>query len=270
MVVSSKMTPNYVVFTKATTALWTAMPDSQKNSNTLYFVVDGANDDIGQLYLGKTLIATGSGVTASGLQNLADVNIDVNNLDADSILVYNPTTEKWEADSLANQIGNLIDVFNGHNKGLVPQPANSEAFAFLKADGSWEDPTTELKATIATLLGDDELQSIRDIAKEEVLGLVANAPEEFDTLKEIADWIQSQPELVDIADLESRLQELEKTIDGYTDEDEVEHLGLSAVVSGLQVVIAAHEEAIDEHADKILAIEERLRWQELYDSSEEN
>ena len=45
--------------------------------------------------------------------------------------------------------------------------------------------------TVNTLVGDDTNKSVRDIAVEEVAKVVSGAPEAFDTLKEIADWISS-------------------------------------------------------------------------------
>lgn len=43
--------------------------------------------------------------------------------------------------------------------------------------------------TLTTLLGDDNNTSVRAIAAEETAKIVANADENYDTLKEIADWI---------------------------------------------------------------------------------
>jgi hypothetical protein len=45
-------------------------------------------------------------------------------------------------------------------------------------------------ALIAKIVGEDTDKSARNIAKEEVAAVVASAPEAFDTLKEIADWIK--------------------------------------------------------------------------------
>ena len=51
------------------------------------------------------------------------------------------------------------------------------------------------QAKVDTLIGEDSNKSARAIAKEEadtaVAGVIANAPEAFDTLKEIANWIGS-------------------------------------------------------------------------------
>ena len=51
------------------------------------------------------------------------------------------------------------------------------------------DSTKGLVKKVNTLVGTDADKSVRAISAEEVAKVVANAPENFDTLKEIADWI---------------------------------------------------------------------------------
>ena len=53
---------------------------------------------------------------------------------------------------------------------------------------------TTVSGKVTTLIGNetgDDAKSARNIAAEEVAKVVAEAPASFDTLKEIADWIQS-------------------------------------------------------------------------------
>ena len=50
---------------------------------------------------------------------------------------------------------------------------------------------TAIDAKVTTLVGDDTDKSVRTISAEEVAKVVANAPQSFDTLKEIADWIEN-------------------------------------------------------------------------------
>lgn len=60
-----------------------------------------------------------------------------------------------------------------------------------KAEGSDLDA---VEAQIETLIGSvegDDAKSVRAISAEEVAKVVASAPEDFDTLKEIADWIEN-------------------------------------------------------------------------------
>lgn len=59
-----------------------------------------------------------------------------------------------------------------------------------KANGDTSAVADQLNALIGSVEGDDA-KSVREISAEEVAKIVANAPEAFDTLKEIADWIGS-------------------------------------------------------------------------------
>ena len=49
----------------------------------------------------------------------------------------------------------------------------------------------EVETKVSTLIGGDKDKSVRSVAAEEVAKVVANAPGDFDTLKEIADWIKT-------------------------------------------------------------------------------
>lgn len=66
--------------------------------------------------------------------------------------------------------------------------ANTQAIANEKTRA--ESAESELANNIAAIVGDDSGKTIRAIAKEEVALVVDSAPEAFDTLKEIAVWIQ--------------------------------------------------------------------------------
>ena len=77
--------------------------------------------------------------------------------------------------------------------------------------------TAQLKAVtdaIGTIQGDDTSLSMRNIAANEVAKVVANAPENFDTLKEIADWITSDN--TGAAGISNDVTELKGTVTGFT------------------------------------------------------
>ena len=63
------------------------------------------------------------------------------------------------------------------------------AITALKLDETYAKKEVETK--VSTLIGADTGKTIRSVAAEEVAKVVANAPENFDTLKEIADWIST-------------------------------------------------------------------------------
>lgn len=285
----------YVAFAKVTTILWNKMQDSDKLDNTLYFVVDGADDDIGQLYLGKTLIADGSGVTTLKLTELSDVHLKT--LRSKDILMYNLDTLEWENVSLSKEITDAISVFTGATveadgaPGLVPQAtATVDLTHYLRGDGQWADPTAELKTQIATLVGADEGKSAREIAQDEaskaVAKIVDNAPESFDTLKEIADWIGTHPDMKDITTMQTDVSQLKETVAKnvtdiktiqdtlYTETtglvDKVTKLdtannNLTVSIENLKSQVSTTVATIENHTKQISSLEERLTWQEVYE-----
>ena len=305
------MTPtSYVAFVKATEALWSKMESSQRLDNVLYFVVDGPDDSIGKLYLGNTLIADGNGITDVRVDNLLDVDIDA--INGGDVLMYNMSTSKWENVSLASQIGNLIKVFTPASEekngtvGLVPAPKAGEQDLYLKGDGSWANPTEAvvlkvetLKTSVDKLIGTDKGVSVRviatDVASKEasaaVAKLVANAPGSFDTLKEIADWIQEHPSTETFTALSNKVTSLNDLVNGNTEKgitglvsqvstlnstvstlnEDVTALKGKALtfttdIADLKSGLATVNTTLSKHSEKIASIESRLVWQELVEA----
>lgn len=69
------------------------------------------------------------------------------------------------------------------------------------------------ETNIATLVGDDVSKSAREIASEEVIKVVAGAPEAYDTLKEISDWISSHG--TDATSMNSAIKALQAILVGF-------------------------------------------------------
>ena len=307
------MTPtSYVAFVKATEALWSKMEPSQRLDNVLYFVVDGPDDSIGKLYLGNTLIADGNGITDVRVDNLLDVDIDA--INGGDVLMYNMSTSKWENVSLASQIGNLIKVFTPASEekngtvGLVPAPKAGEQDLYLKGDGSWANPTEAvvlkvetLKTSVDKLIGTDKGVSVRTIATDiaskaastAVANLVANAPEKFDTLKEIADWIQEHPSTATFTALSNKVTSLNDLVNGNTEKGitglvsqvstlnstvstlnkdvtslKGQALTFTTGIEDLKSGLATVNTTLSNHSEKIASIESRLVWQELYEAEQ--
>lgn len=305
------MTPtSYVAFVKATEALWNKMESSQRLDNVLYFVVDGPDDSIGKLYLGNTLIADGNGITDVRVDNLLDVDIDA--INGGDVLMYNMSTSKWENVSLASQIGNLIKVFTPASEssngtvGLVPAPQAGQQDLYLKGDGSWANPTEAvalevagLKTSVDTLIGTDKNVSVRVIATDiaskaastAVANLVANAPESFDTLKEIADWIEDHPSTETFVALSNKVTSLDDLVNGNAEKNitglvsqvstlnstvstlngdvtalKGKALTFTTDIADLKSGLARVNTTLKNHSDRIDSIESRLVWQELYEA----
>lgn len=294
---------SYVAFTKATEELWSKMDPSKRLDNTLYFVVDGADDDIGKLYLGNTLIADGNGLTSLALGDLSDVTYGL--MQHGDILMYDMADDKWKNTNFATELGNLIKVFEGATSakdglaGLVPQPvsANKDFDKYLKGDGTWSNPTEAVEASIlnlqgqvSTLIDEDKNRSVRSIATDiatKIAGeyynqILNNAPGTLDTLGEIAAWIETHPDLDDIVQLIQRVGTLESDVS--TLKPQVEglqtNLGkLAESVSGLQLnfetletnhsnlnaLVLQIQASVQGNTDDIADIYTRLSWQELYE-----
>ena len=80
-----------------------------------------------------------------------------------------------------------------------------------KGEKVWENKPdiATLQSAIDTLNGTGE-GSVRDIVADSVATIVANAPEDFDTLKEVADWISN--DTLGTADLLQRMTTAEEKI----------------------------------------------------------
>ena len=100
--------------------------------------------------------------------------------------------------SLINRVGVVEGDLNTAETGLKAR--------MTAAEGDIDD----LESLVSTLVGEDADKSARVIASEEVAKIVANADTDFDTLKEIADWILAHPDSV--ADLNSKILANENAI----------------------------------------------------------
>lgn len=286
---------NYVKFIRGTEASWKNIPNEQKSSDTLYFISD-TGSATGKLYLGAKLISNGALSSATSLSQLNDVLIKEGITDQ-SILVYNATEEKWENKSILDIFIGMSEVFKAADEendgaaGLVPAPVAGQQNLFLRGDATWADPISgvmteieELQTQLEVIIGEDLDKSMREVAAAEasaaVATIIAQAPEQFDTLKEIADWIQSNQGSVDVAGLTTRVSDLEEIIYGVEADEEnnvEEVLGLQTIVStlqtevsGLQNVVStlqedldAVESVVESHTTDITAIKEALRWQDI-------
>ena len=115
---------------------------------------------------------------------------------------------------------------------------------------------------------------MREIAQAEassaVATIIANAPEQFDTLKEIADWIQANQGSVDVAGLTTRVTNLEEVIYGVEADEETGTeavVGLQAIISTLQTDLDALETTVATHTEEITEIKEALRWQDIVEET---
>ena len=101
-------------------------------------------------------------------------------------------------------------------QGLVPTPLAGDQNKYLRGDGTWQNPTATLEGVVNNLIGSDTGKSIRTIAQEETARIVDNAPEAFDTLKEIAEYIAN--DTTNGAQMANDISDLKKSVNALPPE----------------------------------------------------
>ena len=169
----------YVKFIKGSLSAFNKL--SNKDNSTLYFITDNETGNL-SLYLGNTLISSGNiDPEELSLQDLLDVTLS-EELKSSNILTFNGTN--WENTSLEvlkswldlpeipGEMEGATESSDGLS-GLVPAPTSADRENFLSGDGKWTN--------IVPIISKEVKAELETITKD--------APEAFDTLKEIADWI---------------------------------------------------------------------------------
>lgn len=263
-------TGNYVKFLRGTPAAYEAL--TPKNEDTLYFVSE-READTGLLYLGDKLISG----SLNGTTTLGDLN-DVllsQGLEAGSLLYFDGM--RWVDKTLEDVFEIIIGEFVGAGQntngqsGLVPAPARGQQNMYLQGNATWSDPTakltpviTGLEEQLGTLIGNDPEKSARDIAADEVKKIVDNAPQAFDTLREIAEWIAEHGE--EASDLEGRIASLEGLVT-------TPKSGLLSRTAVIEVEITSINNSLKELGEKDASLQsdidilkqrlEALKWQDF-------
>lgn len=131
----------YVKFIKGTPSAYENL--AVKNNETLYFIVDPESPSKGKLYLGTTLISGGSDLELGDSLTLSDVQdiLISEELDHESLLVYDAETEKWVNKPIADVL---------ESSGVIAQTQVFEATV-----GEGEDHP----AAIARVVGEKEVNN---------------------------------------------------------------------------------------------------------------
>lgn len=159
-------------------------------------------------------------------------------------------------------------------KGLVPVPPAGSQNWMLTGDGQWTNPTPVIQQVInnnaSAWFGTDwdaqsgapaSSQTIRDIAANEVAKIVANAPASLDTLKEIADWIEDQP---DTSTFINRITYLEdRVLNGVAADPETGSPAVPSIVTQISTLNTNYN-SMD---TRVTNIENSLKWQDMSEDS---
>ena len=209
--------------------LGTRMTTAEGNIEALQTTVDGDEDNVGLVQkvaaleeavgnsdgnslgsrveaLEGTVDDTTSGVKANAA-NISALQTAVNTINNTTI----PTLvnkDDVNPGAVASTGGAHVDVTVTQEAGKIVAVSVAEDF------DSITDAISGLDSKVNTLIGGDTGKSVRSISAEEVAKVVADAPESFDTLKEIADWIGN--DTTGAATMANDIAELKGTVDGYS------------------------------------------------------
>lgn len=115
------------------------------------------------------------------------------------------------------------------------------------ADGLYAAKIYESK--VDTLIGSDTSKSARAIAAEEVAKIVADADEDFDTLKEVADWIASDTE--GAAAMQTAIAAIKKEIGGTQSTDGFTTSRIDANEAKLEGITGTVKKYVDDEIAKV-------------------
>ena len=272
---------NYVKFLRGTPAAWETIEN--KDPDTLYFIANNGAST-GQLYLGSKLISGGGGGSGGAvtLGDLQDVLIS-NNIPSDAVLIYQ--NNAWRPVSLETAIAAVVQTMRGATAsenglgGLVPQPTAGQQNLFLRGDATWADPA-------AALLGNDT-GTIRSIAQSVLSEWVTGAPSTFDTLQELAAWVEDHDDAINVTQAAIDINDLTQAMFGTVQNAEThsqlvqmvqqegvirildnlsttifgdgqQNVGLQSLVNSLQTTVNSHTNSIQLLNNAMSAASDRM------------
>lgn len=270
---------NYVKFRRGTPASYAAL--TVKDADSLYFISE-KDATQGVLYLGDKLIS-GSLTSNISLSDLEDILLS-SSVTPNSVLIYDGETQKWVnkpfSEIFSEITGSLVEMQGATANadgasGMVPKPVAGDQNKFLRGDAQWITvneftPTDAAKLNtveeaVTDILGDDAGSglSMREVAAEEVAKIVAEAPASFDTLKEIADWIENHPDTTDINNRLTAVENGLSNVQGDLSSMQGDITYLNNAITDVQGDITNLQSKDDDLQAQITAIDNRLRWEEL-------
>lgn len=213
-----------------TTAVWDNKSDLEayaKSGATSYVgqILTLFTDGVAEAYLISN--EAGDLVKLAQTSGTGDISTDITNLNKKINSLTNEigkaSTETESASGLYALIEaakkqadkGVADAKTADDKAVAAQTDVDALEAIVGADDT-AGLRKRIKANetnIATLVGDDASKSAREIASEEVVKVVAGAPEAYDTLKEISDWISSHG--TDATSMNSAIKALQTILAGF-------------------------------------------------------
>lgn len=143
--------------------------------------------------------------------------------------------------ALTTRVGNLETTVEGIETEIGVKAAGETAATGIykyvddKVAAATPDGYAGVKADVTKLVGTDKGEdgrankTVREIASEEVAKIVNGAPEAYDTLKEIADWIQAHP--AEVTEMNSKITALEGKAHEHTNKAVLDGITAEKVTS---------------------------------------
>lgn len=158
------------------------------------------------------------------------------------------TAAQSDVDALEAKVGTVPE-----NKTVVQMISDAQTAATYD-DAEVKAGIAANTAAIATLNGEATVEgSVKKTVSDEIAKVVAGAPESFDTLKEVSDWISTHGQ--DAASMNSAILALQNILDGIGDTDAGES---ATVVAYVQAAIAALNIGDYATAANLTALAERV------------
>ena len=158
------------------------------------------------------------------------------------------TAAQTDVDTLEAKVGTVPE-----NKTVVQMISEAQTAATYD-DSEVKAGIAANTAAIATLNGEATVEgSVKKTVSDEIAKVVAGAPESFDTLKEVSDWISTHGQ--DAASMNSAILALQNILDGIGDTDAGES---ATVVAYVQAAIAALNIGDYATAANLTALAERV------------
>lgn len=158
------------------------------------------------------------------------------------------TAAQSDVDALEAKVGTVPE-----NKTVVQMISDAQTAATYD-DAEVKAGIAANTAAIATLNGEATVKgSVKKTVSDEIAKVVAGAPESFDTLKEVSDWISTHGQ--DAASMNSAILALQNILDGIGDTDADES---ATVVAYVQAAIAALNIGDYATAANLTALAERV------------
>ena len=197
--------------------------------------------------------------TLSETVNTNKTNITKNTSDISALTTRVSTTES-DISTLKTDVSDIETSLGGYVKSTDYNTKVSAIEESISDEVSRADSAEKaIDAKVNTLIGDDTDKSARDIAKEVVASQIADAPESFDTLLEIANYLETHSDDAvtmqnDITSNKNKLAGIDTTVVAHVDAKIAESKTVATNTAIGLVKSSADENTVAVAADGVMSV----------------